>query len=565
MSVFLARGIEAQKLFQSIDFQTKWKQLFEVCEWATVFQDIRFLSIWNDHYQDKHELILVYELDAKDELIGLLPLTMCLSALQLCFAGTYHSEYQTWLATRENGNLFIENALNLLAEHFPKGNLQFLFLAPNSPLEWLEKKWSKQSRLQNMRRPLVEIANGEHAEASLRKKSNKGKIKNLQRKGELQFVELLDSKDFDGIFDEIEDFARLRMSGLHNVKPVVDLRRKEFHLDLIAKTDFVYPTVLKVGDKIASAQICIKNRDEMLLSVTSMSPFFAEQSPSKIHILMLEKELAKQGVATFDLSPGEGYKERFATHFDEVHTLHVFFNKAEFVKKRTLRRISKFTRESLETLKIRKTRAFSLADRFVHKMRRVKKRTIPATILKNFRNQIYQKRECRFYYFNAEDIKNQPNFDLVRRNSIEDLLKFEPSEGWQFTTSQFHQEVMKRFADGAISYTHSQGDKLLHYGWLLEHQEVSKIYEINDAEFRFPPNTAVLFDFYTEPEARGKGFYKKSLSQMLHVASQIPDVKQVFIAVFADNIPSKNAIEKLGFKYHSSLFQEIKLGKRKNW
>ncbi len=565
MTIFLARGKEAKTLFYNAEFQAKWQHLFDVCDWATVFQDFQFLNVWLKNYHEKHELVLVYEYDEKGELKGLIPLSFCEKVVQLCFAGTYHSEYQTWLATHENRNLFIEKALDLLALEFPKNSLHFLFLAPNSPLEWLEGKWGKQSRLQKILRPLVEIGNGEHAETSLKKKSNKGKIKNISKSGELKLIELKTSVDFAANFDEFEDFARLRMSGLHNQKPNIDPRRKAFHRDLIENTDLVYSTLLKAGDNIVSAQICLKNRDEMLLSVTSMSPFFANHSPSKIHILLLEKELAKKGIATFDLSPGEGYKERFATHYDDAHTLNVFFDKTDFTKNQTLRRIARVSRESLQKLNIRKTKAFSIVDKIIHKLRRVNKSKIPATIFKNVRRLIHEKKECRFYYFDIEKIKTLPNYNFVRENSIEDLLKYEPAEGWQFTVSQFHNEVMKRFSDGAIAYTYADEKRLLHYGWLLKNQKVSKVSEVGDAEFHFPPNTAVLFDFYTHPAARGKKYYQQSMSQMLHIALQIPDVRQVFIGVLADNIPSRTAIENLGFEYHSSLFQEIKLGRRKNW
>jgi CelD/BcsL family acetyltransferase involved in cellulose biosynthesis/RimJ/RimL family protein N-acetyltransferase len=565
MSVFLARGNEAKELFHNTEFQTKWQHLFEICEWSTVFQSLQFLEVWHRNYQEFQELIIVYEHNERNELIGLFPLSFDIKESQLCVAGTYHSEYQTWLATNENRNLFIDKSLDLLEKEFPKSSLKFMFLAPNSPLEWLDGKWGTQSRLQKVPRPLVEIGNGEHADNSLRKKNNKGKIKQLKRSGDLQLVELKSSEDFAAHFDEIEDFARLRMSALHNVKPNIDGRRKAFHLDLVESTDLLYPTILKVGENIASAQICVKNRDQMLLCVTAMSPVFANQSPSKIHILFIEKELAAKGISTFDLSPGDGYKDRFATHHEDSYTLNVFFDKTAFAKYKNTRRIAKVSKEMLERLNIRKTKAFTIADKILHKLKRVKPQTIPITIAKNIQRKIYEKKECRFYYFDAEKIKDIPDFEFVRRNSIEDLLKYQPTEGWQFTTSEFHQEAMKRLADGAISYTFADENKLLHYGWLLENQEVSRVSEVGDAEFHFPPNTAVLFDFYTHSQARGKQHYQKSLSQMLHIASQIPDVKQVFIGVLADNVPSRKVIEKIGFQYHSSLFQEVKFGKKRNW
>jgi CelD/BcsL family acetyltransferase involved in cellulose biosynthesis/RimJ/RimL family protein N-acetyltransferase len=565
MSIYLTRNNQAQNLLCDLTFQTKWQHLFDNCAWATVFQHPVFLQIWNKHYQENCELILVYETNSADEIIGLFPLNLCNLSNELSVAGSYHAEYQTWLALQENANSFITNALDLLQREFPQSKLQFLFLAPNSPLDWLNGKWGKQSNLREMPRPLVAIGDGSKSDESLRKKGNKSRIRQLKKFGEIGFTELKTPQEFGEVFDEIENYSKLRLSALHNVKPTFDLERKPFHLDLMSQTDWLYPTILKVGDQIASAQVCLKNRDEMLLCITSMSPKFAQQSPSKIHLLMLGQELAKRNVPIFDLSPGEGYKDRFATHYDNAHALTVYFDRKDFVKHETKRSVSGFVREQLEQRNIRKTKAFSIADRIRHKLKRVKLYTIPRTIAKNIGRKIYEKRECRFYYFNVEDIKNLPDYNFVRRNSIEDLLKYEPAEGWQFTASQFHQEVLKRFEDGAISYTFVENNKLLHYGWLLENQEISCVPEVGNGLFHFPPNSAVLFDFYTHPTARGRKFYQQSVSQMLCAASQIPNVKQVFIGVLADNKPSRYVIEKVGFKYHSSLFMETKLGSTKIW
>lgn len=565
MSIYLARNKQAQTLLYDLKFQTKWQHLFDTCAWATVFQHPVFLQIWNKHYRENCEFMLVYETNAADEIIGLFPLSICKSNKNLSVAGDYHAEYQTWLASAKYANSFIEHALNLLQKEFPQLKLQFLFLAPNSPLEWLKGSWGKQSNLREMPRPLIEIGDGSKSAESLRKKGNKSRIRQLKKQGELDFVEVKKVEDFNEVFDEIENYSKLRLSALHNVKPTFDLKRKPFHMDLMSQTDWVYPTILKIGNAIASAQVCLQNREEMLLCITAMSPKFVHQSPSKIHLLMLEQEFAKRNVPIFDLSPGEGYKDRFATHYDKAHALTVFFDQKDFVKYETRRSFSGFVREQLERRNIRKTKAFAVADKIRHKLKRVKFWTIPRTVAKNVGRKIYEKRECRFYYFEVDKIKNLPDYNFVRRNSIEDLLKYEPAEGWQFTASQFHQEVLRRFEDGAVSYTFVEGNKLLHYGWLLENQEISCVPEVGNAEFHFPPNSAVLFDFYTHPMARGRKFYQQSLSQMLHAASQIPNVKQVFIGVLADNQPSRYVIEKVGFTYHSSLFMETKMGHTKTW
>jgi RimJ/RimL family protein N-acetyltransferase len=164
----------------------------------------------------------------------------------------------------------------------------------------------------------------------------------------------------------------------------------------------------------------------------------------------------------------------------------------------------------------------------------------------------------------VEDIAKLPKFDLMKQNSLENLLKYSPSEGWQFTVSEFHQVCLKRFEEGNHSYTFADDEKLLHHGWLVDNQEISNVYEV-EQEMKLPPNSSVLYDFFTHPEARRKGLYRKSLCQILHEIAEKGKAKQVFISVLADNRASRSVIEKIGFTYQGSFYKETKYGKTKRW
>jgi len=564
MSLYLSRKTESQNLLENPEFKQKWMDLYEKCSWASLFQDMRYLEIWNRHYKSVAEFIIVYETNENGELVGLFPLSRCLKTNKLSAAGDYHSEYQSWLATEENGDEFIEKALDLLATEFPNQRLQMMFVAPNTPMKWAEGKWADQIILKEMPRPLVDLDENNTSAASLRKKGNKTRIRQLKKFGELKFEELDSSEEFGEIFDEIESFSRLRVSALHNTQLETDKNRKPFHIDLMKETDFVYPTLLKVDNKIASAQVCFENRDEMLLCGTSMSPFLAKQSPSKIHMLMLGEQLTKTEYKNFDLSPGNGYKQRFATRTGKCDSVTIFFSKSDFARYKAKRKLVKTGQNALEKLSVTKTRVFKLVDKIRHKLRRVKLSTIPRTILKNILLKIYDSKECRMYSFDLKKLDSLENPNMMKVDSVTDVLKYSPVEGWQDTTSQFHQKVLRNYESGIHSYTYAEDDKLLHYGWMIAKQEISRVTEV-DQEFTLPENTTVLFDYYTHPEARGKGLYQKSMIQGLHDAAKIPDTERVFIGVLSNNAASKHSIEKLGFKYEGSLFKKTVLGRVKKW
>ena len=67
------------------------------------------------------------------------------------------------------------------------------------------------------------------------------------------------------------------------------------------------------------------------------------------------------------------------------------------------------------------------------------------------------------------------------------------------------------------------------------------------------PGTANLYDFYTHPEARGRGYYAQALRQIVAESARRPAVRQIVISVLHDNAPSRAVIEKVGFLHHESL------------
>ena len=80
--------------------------------------------------------------------------------------------------------------------------------------------------------------------------------------------------------------------------------------------------------------------------------------------------------------------------------------------------------------------------------------------------------------------------------------------------------------------------------------------------FEFPEHSAVLYDFYTDPDERGRGLYQRTIQRIIQDALQrIEGLRYVYISVLADNRPSRHVIEKLGFDYQCSLFLNRRFGR----
>ncbi len=562
MGINIKSAESAYELLRNDEFIAKWKTLARHCSWGTIFQEPEFISIWYDNYKSRFELIFVFETDSANNLIGMLPLARERASDRLLFAGDHHSEYKTWLATASNGNNFADGAFRRLAKLYPKSDIDITFLSPNTPVAWLENGWKSCSHLQTVPRSLVSLGEDNTSSESLRKRGNKTRIRQMKRKGEVNFRKIESVEEFAELFDQAEEFSALRLSGLHDCIPAVDPDRKQFHLDIFEKTDLIHAAKLEVGNETAAFSVSMRNRDEMLLCITAMSPFLAKQSPSKIHLLMLGEELKETDLKSLDLSPGHGYKSRFSTDEDSVYTLHIFFNKLKGAWFNARRDLVDYSKQSMELVGIdceqMKSRMLGISAR----IKKLNRKTFLDAVLNRSTRLIYQKNQCRLYSMNVSNIADAPA--VMNVDAVSDLLKYESIESHQESREAFHRRVIENYENGFHSYSIADDERLLHFGWLIERQEVSHVYEVNQ-KFDLPPETSVLFNFYTHPSARGQKLYRKSLLQGLSDAKKIKGTKQVFIGVMANNAASRHVIESIGFKYEGSLFSKRFLGKMSYW
>ena len=565
MKIDLLSGSEANTWISEQANKEKWKNLYDRCQWGTVFQSEEFVLRWYDAYHDRYTPAIVVATDADAELTGLLTLAVANDSGELTVAGGGQAEYQTWLADAEDGNSFINAALQNLSAHFLRSTLRFLFVPPSTPLEWLSNEpWAQRCELRHFPRPLMSTNDASVFNKSLRKKSNKSRLNRLARSGEVRLERITSPQDLEAIYDQAINYGGFRHAAIHDVPPRRDPLQKQFYLAMMAVPRLLHVTVLRVGDEIASSHIGMYNKDQVLLGMLAHSPSFARHSPSKLHVLMLGEELAKEGITAFDLTPGGEYKDRFATHHDDTHVLTVFFDRTQQFKYNVKQKLIAGAKYGLDVMKVTPEQAKNAAAQINHKWTHTKVRTLPPKVLKVARKRLWTTLEMRIYSYDVELARQLSVPQLMNRDCLRDVMAYQPAEAWQLRFSAFLNRVLTGLENGNHVYTHAEEGRLVHYGWLIERQQKSHLSEVGH-DFYLPPESAVLADFYTHPAARGKGLYQHSLRQMAHDASLIAGTKHIFIGVLADNIPSRHVIEKVGFDYRFSFFARTIGGKTKRW
>ncbi|HEX4947829.1 MAG TPA: GNAT family N-acetyltransferase [Blastocatellia bacterium] len=561
MTIHLSRGEAAMALLTDPSFRQKWQELLLQCPWATPFQSHAFVATWYEIYAPRYEPLLVAAF-TNDQLTGLLTLALERATGDLVFAGTHHAEYTVWLSRAQDGDEFIVAAIASLRTNFPTQSLLFKYLPPNTPLAWLTSALLPDCHLdlQPRVRPLMRLGDGSHLTESLRKKSNKSRLNRLRQQGEPRFVQITEPAALEAIFDEAIAYTDLRQGAVHDVLPFrLDPLKKPFHLALMQHPELVHVTALMVGEMVAALHFGIRSADEVSLWLFAHSPFLAAHSPGKFHLFMLGEMLAQQGFATFDLTPGDDeWKERFATTHDQVHTLRVTFDSGsrQLKTQQAQRRFEAFAKRGFQAIGISPQQVRSL----IGKLRRVKPSSLPKKLLK----KVWNRTEFRVYVYAPEDVRKLPRPQVMSRDSLPALLAFEPMAEHQ-TRQGFLARALHQLETEQHCYTLVENDCLVHYGWLGLRQQRAKLSEVGQEFIYEEPENAVLYDFFTHPQARGRGLYQQALYQILHDAAAVPGIRKIYIMVLADNGPSRHVIEKVGFTYQGSLFRQKRWGKTTNW
>ena len=561
MKIDVVRGNDAFSLLERAEFLSEWSRLCEQCAWATVFQGSGFCTAWYRTYRERFEPLLVMSRDDGGRLNGLLPLGVSPGDGRLVVAGDWQAEYHCWISAPNVADSFPWQAVQSLQRQFPRAVLTFQYLPPKAPLSWLvNPEAARTCKLERFRRPLLRFEDGKEIAASLKKKSNKSRLSRLEKLGPANFAKVTERKDFERVLDDIIPWVDFRQAALHGSAPFSDALKKAFYLAMFDTPGLLHVTALRIGSHLVAAHIGACSNREVQLGIIAHSPFLARHSPGKFHILFLAQMLMREGYEQLDLTPGgDSYKDRFANAEDEVHTLAVYPSHRQRWKADLLAGIKAKAGAMLKKARVSPSRLKGLAA----KLARTRIRGAAGSLVRNTRAWIACRRELRFYSFDAGRAHEIEAAGPVRRDSLEDLLLYQPAEAW-LPREKLLSESLRRIEDGYHVYSLVEDRRLLHFGWLIERQTKSVAAEVHQ-EHEFPPDSAVLFGFYTVPDARGRGLYRRSLRTILRDAAAIPGTKKVFISVLADNAPSRHVIEKVGFTYEGSLFEEFRFGAARQW
>src|SRR5262249_33433754 len=214
--------------------------------------------------------------------------------------------------------------------------------------------------------------------------------------------------------------------------------------------------------------------DQVLLNLITHSPLFARYSPGELHTLMVGAELAKEAIPVFDLTPGGHYKDRYATAYDEVYVIIVFFARSHCVRYKLKRKLAEAAKSAIKALNIAPDQARDAFSTFLDwrkKWLQIKPTDLLSELYTRLRRRFWHRNELCVYACNPNQLVSQPGLGLLNRDSIADVLSYQPTQAWQSPVNKFMKQALEYLEAGHHVYTRVDNGKLIQYSWLMESQE----------------------------------------------------------------------------------------------
>jgi CelD/BcsL family acetyltransferase involved in cellulose biosynthesis len=535
-------GAAASRLLADPTFEQAWRNLAAQCPWATVYQSIDFARTWFACYQ-RYTPVIVNLASAAGGLDALMVLAADAERRVKGAPGLQQCEYQAWLQSAQASADFLPSALTKLALAFDFKTLAFKYLPAGMNIDALQGHPGLRSRwaVRRQQRAVWNFAE-RSAEESLRKKSNKSKVSRLGRGGAVELVEIRTAEQFRASLREMAPHYDFRQLALHGSAPFVeDDRKYEFHERLFEQSpSMLHATELRVGSTAVSMVLGFVTGTQIHLAIVAHRADFAVHSVNKIHLLLLAKSLAQQGMQWLDLTPGDDdWKTRHATQVDFVCELTLFAQRRDWY-------MWKLRSEARSLLK-RLAQRMGITREHVHAASQFRSsvlRITPAKVVTRLRPRAEEYRVYRLALTGR-----QSESSGARCNSVSDLLQYAA----EFDAKQaFLSSALGRIEAGHRVYTAAEGGQLVHYGWMSLDEKTSFFTEVQE-RFEYPEIGAVLYDFWSLPAARGRGLYQATVRRMLADAAQMPDIRYAYISCLASNAASRHVIEKLGFSHFASI------------
>lgn len=552
-SVSIARGAAAEACLRDEAFLSRWRQLRQRCERASAFQAPAFVGGWFRACAHWHPVVAVAH-DSRAALRGLWPLALDPATRALEPAGAWLADPAPGPIARvvDHGHVFRAVWRALLQEP----DWQFLRLRGVSPERCIrllrsagiEGQAGRQQRTVRVWRPADEprpLAAGRKVLAV----SAVDRVRSVHLSFEVGGPEHL-----KGALGQLIAWHDLRTGAACGAFPSRELRglRELVLQEGTEEGRVVWAAIGFDRERPVVGVWGVRDGRTLHGAVPAHAPG-GEGAVHDEHMHQLDRWLGVQGVERVEMA-GEGHWESVAPGFDEVRLDVEIRRSPRPDGGRVLRRAA--------TRAVARVRDGGCGGS-LRWVRRYGLRNAAWRLAARAASLIATSHRLRVYRAGPEIARQHSADARVRCDTIEDLLAFRSGAHWM-SRQWFLSTALERLNAGEAVFTISVDGVLAHWGWLVRRQRRAHLSEVHQI-LALPPGSAVLYDFFTHPDFRGRGLYRSNLQHMLRHALEDPETKQCFICVLDDNAPSRHVIATSGFEYVGTLHWRRYLWSQRTW
>ncbi|TPE42507.1 GNAT family N-acetyltransferase [Pontibacter mangrovi] len=537
-------GAKALALFADEDFITAWNELYEQCDWATVFQSSAFVETWYNSFGNLYEPVIVKR-EENGQLTGLLTLARGVEKLGITAAGGWDAYYHTWLVTENDQDRFIRSALAAVRKRFPGQKVMFKYIPPNTPLSWLHTDafWRRRYVIRPFKRPVMEFTNPE-VQQLFRKKQFRECRNRLARLGELRYEQVKDLETFIAVIDELAVQYDFRKGATLNKLPFRSCPAKKDFLLGLFKQNLLHVTLLKIDEKIIASLVATEGKGQWLhgAGINTHSPEFGRHSPGYVIMTMLGQQLHGEGYFAFDLTPGgHAYKDRLATGHDQLYELTITDWQKAFAGRLFYDYLKKASMYGLSRAGINPK---ALRGQFERNISLAKEKVKLAKLngLEVIREGGAKETVSHTFVLGALRVQPEPWLSL-KQNNLADLLNYHVAGGKQ-TRWEFLEDAMRRLENGERAFTWEENGQLKACAWVRSQPEAGKAKQVLDATI--PALASVLCSSYFHPDSKA-GFPGFLAAVCKEVLPQAGDAG-LYATVSDSDKPLQHTLQEIGFQ-----------------
>ena len=287
------------------------------------------------------------------------------------------------------------------------------------------------------------------------------------------------------------------------------------------------------------------------LGLTGYDPTEYKNSPGILLLIELAQLLVKEGVDTFDITPGvDPYKDRFANRYEDVHTFHLHFTYTSFLRQKIVDQVRGAAKKILEKWGVTKGKL----KHYIIDLKAWKTRLTSLSLYRILSLCFYQRKIIHIYRsteLSNVSFKSIPDDgeQTVREQAFQDLLLYRDHTPFLSTRDALISSNRK-FAKADRLFTLTGNDELIHYGWL---RKGNIPVQLPGGEFHIEDeaDTQIASGFYTSSHSKGVSSWEKIVKAMVKHC-QLIDAKRLYLCLNHRHKASESLIDNLGLELQAS-------------